>query len=120
MALGTSKSVSHDRLPTPDKMSSLGSGEQEKTLRVEAAKDVPFFTPKQNPPAGTALEGPNGKIPKLFTPLKIRGVQLPNRIWVSPMCQYSSSEGFNTAWHDAHYGGMTLRGVSVPPPRREK
>lgn len=78
-----------------------------------AAKGVSFYTPEQDPPAGTAAAGDKGEpIPKLFTPLKIRGVTLPNRIWVSPMCQYSAHEGFHTPWHITHLGGMVQRGVS--------
>ena len=76
---------------------------------------VAFYTPEQDPVAGSAVDPqPSGKpIPKLFTPLKIRGVTLPNRIWVSPMCQYSAHEGFHTPWHITHYGGMIQRGVST-------
>ncbi|SPJ90969.1 related to flavin oxidoreductase [Fusarium torulosum] len=83
--------------------------------RNVAAPNVPFFTPTQDPPAGTALESqPDGKpIPKLFTPLKIRGVTMQNRIWVSPMCQYSAHEGFHTPWHIAHYGGIAQRGPGL-------
>lgn len=29
----------------------------------------------------------------LFTPLTLRGVEIPNRVWVSPMCQYSATDG---------------------------
>ncbi|KYK60832.1 hypothetical protein DCS_01970 [Drechmeria coniospora] len=81
----------------------------------KAAEGVPFFTPEQDPVAGTAvLPQPSGKpVPKLFTPLKIRGVEMPNRIWVSPMCQYSAHEGFHTPWHIAHYGGMAQRGPGL-------
>ena len=32
----------------------------------------------------------SSKIPKLFTPLKIRGLQMQNRIALSPLCQYSA------------------------------
>lgn len=87
--------------------------EPAKALIVEPAKGVSFFTPEQTTPPGTALDGPDGKIPRLFTPLKIRGVQLPNRIWLSPMCQYSSRDGFTTPWHDAHYGGIAQRGPGL-------
>ncbi|PNH63072.1 hypothetical protein VD0002_g5160 [Verticillium dahliae] len=80
------------------------------SLENTPAKGVPFFTPEQSPPAGTALKAANGEIPKLFTPLKIRGVELPNRIWLSPMCQYSAHEGFHTLWHTTHYGGIVQRG----------
>lgn len=79
-----------------------------------AAEGVPFFTPAQDPPAGTAVLPADGSpLPKLFTPLRIRGIVLPNRIWVSPMCQYSAHEGFHTPWHITHYGGMAQRGVSL-------
>jgi len=39
---------------------------------------------------------------KLFEPLKIRGCRLPNRIVVSPLCQYSAVGGFAQPWHFAH------------------
>ncbi|KAK7414788.1 NADH-dependent flavin oxidoreductase [Neonectria punicea] len=80
-----------------------------------AAAGAPFFTPDQSPPVGTALKvQPNGKpTPKLFTPLKIRGVTMANRIWVSPMCMYSAHEGFHTPWHLAHYGSLAQRGPGL-------
>ncbi|KAJ0353794.1 hypothetical protein COL154_002859 [Colletotrichum chrysophilum] len=82
----------------------------------EAADNCSFFSPKQDPRPGSAVDPqPSGEpIPKLFTPLKIRGATLQNRIWVSPMCQYSAHEGFHTPWHITHYGGMAQRGVSNP------
>jgi 2,4-dienoyl-CoA reductase-like NADH-dependent reductase (Old Yellow Enzyme family) len=39
---------------------------------------------------------------KLFEPLTIRGCQLPNRIVVSPLCQYSAQDGLAQPWHFAH------------------
>ena len=49
------------------------------------AEGIPYFTPAQIPAAGTAvIPQSDGKpIPKLFQPLKIRGVEFQNRIWVS-------------------------------------
>ena len=49
------------------------------------APNVPYFIPRQYPPSGTAFEDqPDNKpIPTLFQPLKIRGVEFQNRIWVS-------------------------------------
>ncbi|KAI5459553.1 hypothetical protein BGZ63DRAFT_455169 [Mariannaea sp. PMI_226] len=84
-------------------------------IRNTAAKGVPFYTPEQDPVAGSAVyPQPSGNaVPKLFTPLKIRGIQMPNRIWVSPMCQYSAHEGFHTPWHITHYGGMLQRGPGL-------
>lgn len=49
---------------------------------VEEAPNVPFYTPAQTPPAGSAVDV--GKpIPKLFQPLTIRGLEFHNRIFVS-------------------------------------
>ena len=39
---------------------------------------------------------------KLFEPLTLRGCTLPNRIVVSPLCQYSAEDGFAQPWHFAH------------------
>jgi 2,4-dienoyl-CoA reductase-like NADH-dependent reductase (Old Yellow Enzyme family) len=81
----------------------------------ESAENCSFFTPKQDPRAGSAIvPQPSGKpVPKLFTPLKIRGIELHNRLWVSPMCQYSAHEGFHTPWHITHYGGIVQRGPGL-------
>ncbi|KAK2762489.1 NADPH dehydrogenase [Colletotrichum kahawae] len=81
----------------------------------EAADNCSFFSPKQDPRPGTAVDPQlSGEpIPKLFTPLKIRGATLQNRIWVSPMCQYSAHEGFHTPWHITHYGGIAQRGPGL-------
>lgn len=89
------------------------NGIHESTPVNKAADNLAYFTPAQIPAPGTALsEQPSGKpIPKLFTPIKIRGLTMQNRIWVSPMCQYSAHEGFQTPWHLAHYGSLAQRGV---------
>jgi 2,4-dienoyl-CoA reductase-like NADH-dependent reductase (Old Yellow Enzyme family) len=50
---------------------------------------------------------------KLFSPLALRGMTLPNRIVVSPMCQYSAEEGRATAWHMIHLGGLALSGAGM-------
>lgn len=56
----------------------------ENHLENKAAPGISYFTPQQDPPAGTALAMKDGssKIPKLFTPLKLRGLTLQNRIGV--------------------------------------
>ncbi|EGO03988.1 hypothetical protein SERLA73DRAFT_119581 [Serpula lacrymans var. lacrymans S7.3] len=76
---------------------------------------ISYFTPAQHPAAGTALDPqPDGKpIPKLFQPLKIRGTTFHNRIFLSPMCQYSADDGHLTAWHQAHLGGIFTRGPGL-------
>lgn len=42
----------------------------------------------------------------LFTPLKLRDLEFPNRVWVSPMCQYSAIDGLVGPWHLAHLGSF--------------
>ena len=49
----------------------------------------------------------------LFTPIEIGGVTLPNRIIVSPMCQYSAIEGSANSWHDTHLGTLALSGAGM-------
>lgn len=49
----------------------------------------------------------------LFTPLKIRGIELKNRIVVSPMQQYSSEDGFATDWHLVHLGSRAVGGAGL-------
>jgi len=49
----------------------------------------------------------------LFTPLTLRGVTLRNRIAVSPMCQYSSEDGFANDWHLVHLGSRAVGGAGL-------
>lgn len=88
----------------------------ESRLANRAAPGVPYFTPLQSPPAGTALlpkDGSNASVPKLFRPLKLRGLTLQNRIFLSPLCQYSAEDGHYTMWHWTHMGGIIQRGPGL-------
>jgi 2,4-dienoyl-CoA reductase-like NADH-dependent reductase (Old Yellow Enzyme family) len=49
----------------------------------------------------------------LFEPLTIRSVTLPNRIAVSPMCQYSSENGYVNDWHLVHLGSRAAGGAGL-------
>ncbi len=49
----------------------------------------------------------------LFEPLQIRGILLKNRIVVSPMCQYSSEDGFANDWHLVHLGSRAVGGAAL-------
>ena len=49
----------------------------------------------------------------LFDPLTIRSVTLRNRIAVSPMCQYSSTDGYATEWHWVHLGSRAVGGAAL-------
>jgi len=49
----------------------------------------------------------------LFDPLSIRDLTLPNRIVVSPMCEYSSTDGFANDWHLVHLGSRAVGGAGL-------
>ncbi len=49
----------------------------------------------------------------MFAPLQMRGVLFRNRIVVSPMCQYSSSDGFANDWHLVHLGSRAVGGAAL-------
>jgi len=49
----------------------------------------------------------------LFSPLRLREVELRNRIVVSPMCQYSSEDGFANDWHLVHLGSRAVGGAGL-------
>jgi len=51
--------------------------------------------------------------PRLFTPIQLGGVTLPNRIVVSPMCQYSADDGTMNDWHLMHLGSMAISGAGL-------
>lgn len=50
---------------------------------------------------------------QLFTPLRLREVTCRNRIFVSPMCQYSSCDGLPTDWHLVHLGSRAVGGAGL-------
>ncbi|WP_432542342.1 NADH:flavin oxidoreductase/NADH oxidase [Kineococcus sp. SYSU DK002] len=54
---------------------------------------------------------------RLFTPITLRGTTLPNRVWVSPMCQYScdpvAAPGVPNDWHLVHLGGLAVGGAGL-------
>ena len=49
----------------------------------------------------------------LFSPIKLRGLHLKNRIMVSPMCQYSAVDGGANDWHFTHINSLALSGAAM-------
>ena len=49
----------------------------------------------------------------LFSPIKLRGLELPNRIMVAPMCQYSAVNGEANDWHFTHINTLALSGAAM-------
>ena len=50
---------------------------------------------------------------RLFEPLSIGGLRLPNRIVIAPMCQYSAEDGQAGDWHLIHLGHLALSGAGL-------
>ncbi len=50
---------------------------------------------------------------KLFEKYKLREIEFRNRLWVSPMCQYSSADGLPTDWHLVHLGSRAVGGAGL-------
>ena len=49
----------------------------------------------------------------LFQEFKIRDLTIPNRVWVSPMCQYSAIDGRVGQWHQVHLGAFATGGAGL-------
>jgi 2,4-dienoyl-CoA reductase-like NADH-dependent reductase (Old Yellow Enzyme family) len=58
-------------------------------------------------------ESEEKKVPSLFDSFTLRGLALRNRIVVSPMCQYSSEDGFANDWHLVHLGRFATGGAAL-------
>ena len=52
-------------------------------------------------------------MPQLFDPITIRGLEIRNRAWVSPMCQYSAVDGVVGQWHQVHLGSLATGGAGL-------
>ena len=52
-------------------------------------------------------------MPNLFSELSVKDVRLKNRIGVSPMCQYSATDGFANEWHSFHLGSLAIGGAGL-------
>jgi len=53
------------------------------------------------------------EIPALFTPLTVRGMTLPNRVVMSPLCMYSATDGVVGDWHVVHLGSRAMGGAGL-------
>jgi 2,4-dienoyl-CoA reductase-like NADH-dependent reductase (Old Yellow Enzyme family) len=49
----------------------------------------------------------------LFSPIQLSGITVPNRVFVSPMCQYSSEDGFSNDWHLVNLGSRAVGGAGL-------
>ena len=74
---------------------------------VEAVRDW------WNAEHGVAPDSSGNPPAPLFTPLGLRELELPNRLVVSPMCQYSATDGLPGDWHLVHLGGLGIGGAGL-------
>ncbi|KAI1755091.1 NADPH dehydrogenase [Xylaria castorea] len=81
------------------------------SVENKAAPGVPYYTPAQEPAAGTALDPATA--PTVFQPIKIRDMTLQNRFAVSPMCQYSAEDGHHNDWHFSHLSQFMIHGAAL-------
>jgi anthraniloyl-CoA monooxygenase len=51
--------------------------------------------------------------PPMFAPIRLRGLTIPNRVVVSPMCQYSAADGTVSDWHLVHLGSRAIGGAGL-------
>src|SRR6195256_5298124 len=59
------------------------------------------------------VSSPAAEPATMFKPLQIRDVRLRNRIGMSPMCQYSSDDGYANDWHFVHLGSRAVGGAAL-------
>jgi anthraniloyl-CoA monooxygenase len=59
------------------------------------------------------VEGAKSGAPAMFTPLKLRELEIPNRVMVSPMCMYSAVDGLPNDFHFAHYLARAMGGAGL-------
>lgn len=52
-------------------------------------------------------------VPPMFQPFTLRGLRIENRVVVSPMCQYSATDGLINDWHTMHYGARAVGGAGL-------
>ena len=56
---------------------------------------------------------PISSMSRLFSPLRLRSIEFPHRVFVSPMCQYSSENGLPNDWHFVHLGSRAVGGAAL-------
>ncbi len=62
---------------------------------------------------GLATAGTPAPVPPMFTPFKLRGMNLSNRVVISPMCMYSAQDGMPEDFHLVHYGSRGMGGAAL-------
>lgn len=82
-------------------------------LRIRDPKLVGAVTAWYRTSVGAGTTATGRDPAPVFTPFDLRGLRLPNRIVVSPMCQYSAQDGTPNDWHLVHLGSRALGGAGL-------
>lgn len=78
-----------------------------------ARVDAWFASTAPAPRTGSPPAAPRRAPPPMFVPYRLRDMELPNRVAVSPMCQYSATDGFPDDWHLVHLGSRAMGGAGL-------
>ena len=92
-----SKSITYDNI----RLRAPGFAAATDAMFARQAADTNAALPIGNPP------------PPLFQPFALRGMVVPNRVVVSPMCMYSAVDGMPGDWHMVHYGSRAIGGAGL-------
>ncbi|NGZ87826.1 bifunctional salicylyl-CoA 5-hydroxylase/oxidoreductase [Duganella aceris] len=107
--LTRSQRLSHENLRLRD---AAYVADYETWFATRAFEQAGLAAPAQ-PPSGQAAAGSGAPVPPMFTPFKVRGLTLKNRILVSPMAQYSAVDGTVGDYHLAHLGARAMGGAAM-------
>jgi anthraniloyl-CoA monooxygenase len=80
-------------------------------VEAQAERQVNRVPPGPSAPAAPIKSG--RPTPPMFTPFRLRDLVLPNRVVVSPMCQYVADDGLVNDWHLVHLGSRAIGGAGL-------
>ena len=104
----------------PTRLTIVGRLERERSGSMLPLRESLSFVKGSSLTATATLQATTGTTatPRLFQPIALRDLEVRNRIWMAPMCQYSAADvgpdtGAPTAWHQVHLGSRAVGGVGM-------
>jgi anthraniloyl-CoA monooxygenase len=79
----------------------------------EFVEEVDHMMADETKAAGFANVDTKTPVPPMFQPFRLRDMVIPNRVVVSPMCQYSAKDGMPNDWHLVHLGSRAIGGAGL-------
>jgi anthraniloyl-CoA monooxygenase len=79
----------------------------------EFVEEVDHMMADETKAAGFANVDTATPVPPMFQPFRLRDMVIPNRVVVSPMCQYSAKDGMPNDWHLVHLGSRAIGGAGL-------